>query len=183
MATTAAAEMAKARARRARCSCPRSRARTATLCVQRAQRKRQLTRSFARIYRIRTSPAVRVSALLSRLSFAFAQPGDTLPDVVLFEGTPNYGKANEARAAAAAMHRRLPRARAYAIARVWRRTLPLTLLRGAARAPPQLRLRDVFKGKKGILMAVPGAFTPGCSKARTHTHSHTHTHRGATNAS
>jgi len=27
-----------------------------------------------------------------------------------------------------------------------------------------VELTDVFKGKKGILFAVPGAFTPGCSK-------------------
>ena len=31
-----------------------------------------------------------------------AQPGDELPDVVLFEGTPGYGKANEARPRGAA---------------------------------------------------------------------------------
>eukprot|EP00050_Salpingoeca_kvevrii_P006176 m.287857 g.287857 ORF g.287857 m.287857 type:complete len:160 (+) comp11858_c0_seq1:129-608(+) len=27
-----------------------------------------------------------------------------------------------------------------------------------------VRLHDVFAGKKGVLFAVPGAFTPGCSK-------------------
>ena len=27
-------------------------------------------------------------------------------------------------------------------------------------------LRSIFAGKRGILFAVPGAFTPGCSKAR-----------------
>uniref|UniRef100_A0A1D2A0T5 Glutaredoxin-dependent peroxiredoxin n=1 Tax=Auxenochlorella protothecoides TaxID=3075 RepID=A0A1D2A0T5_AUXPR len=30
--------------------------------------------------------------------------------------------------------------------------------------PEKVSLRDLFKGKKGILVGVPGAFTPGCSK-------------------
>jgi hypothetical protein len=46
----------------------------------------------------------RVAAAEARRSDAAArarwQPGDELPDVVLFEGTPAYGKANEARRAA-----------------------------------------------------------------------------------
>jgi 2-Cys peroxiredoxin 5 len=31
-------------------------------------------------------------------------------------------------------------------------------------APKEVKLRELFAGKKGILFAVPGAFTPGCSK-------------------
>lgn len=50
--------------------------------------------------------------------------GDKLPDVMLTEGQPGYGK------------------------------------------PVEVSLRSLFAGKRGILFAVPGAFTPGCSKAR-----------------
>ncbi len=28
----------------------------------------------------------------------------------------------------------------------------------------KVNIADLFKGKKGIIFAVPGAFTPGCSK-------------------
>lgn len=65
----------------------------------------------------------RVRASCARLSImAKVKPGDQLPDVVLTEGAPDYGKGTD------------------------------------------VKLRDLFKGKKGILFAVPGAFTPGCSK-------------------
>ena len=30
--------------------------------------------------------------------------------------------------------------------------------------PVKVNIKDIFAGKKGILFAVPGAFTPGCSK-------------------
>lgn len=29
-----------------------------------------------------------------------------------------------------------------------------------------VNIADLFKGKKGVLFAVPGAFTPGCSQVR-----------------
>lgn len=38
----------------------------------------------------------------------------------------------------------------------------ITLFEGAPDGA--VNLKDVFKGKKGVLFAVPGAFTPGCSK-------------------
>ncbi len=68
-----------------------------------------------------------------------AQAGDSLPDVVLFEGAPNYGKATEARAP------RRPLRTQHS--RVWRRrALARAPLRALARAPlraltPPLRSR------------------------------------------
>eukprot|EP00043_Microstomoeca_roanoka_P017205 m.178857 g.178857 ORF g.178857 m.178857 type:complete len:184 (+) comp16598_c2_seq1:4641-5192(+) len=70
--------------------------------------------------------AVRTSALSARLSAPLlaatrtmvVKAGDSLPDVKLYENTPDNG----------------------------------------------VSIQSLFKGKKGILFGVPGAFTPGCSK-------------------
>lgn len=58
---------------------------------------------------VRTAPALKVAA------------GVPLPDVVLYEGQPNYAK------------------------------------------PIERRLGDLARGKRIALLAIPGAFTPGCS--------------------
>ena len=49
--------------------------------------------------------------------------GDTLPDVSMMEGQPDYGN------------------------------------------PVEVKLLELIKGKKVAIFAVPGAFTPGCSKS------------------
>ena len=43
-------------------------------------------------------------------------------------------------------------------------TLPtLTIKTNGAKGPEDLNTGDFFKGRKVVLFAVPGAFTPGCS--------------------
>lgn len=46
--------------------------------------------------------------------------------------------------------------------------LPLRLLRRrectSSPPPPQVSVKELFAGTKGVLFGVPGAFTPGCSK-------------------
>lgn len=62
---------------------------------------------------------------------------------------------------------------------LWLRPLPLTLcpsLQVGDAIPSvevfegepgnKVNLAELFKGKKGVLFGVPGAFTPGCSKVR-----------------
>lgn len=41
---------------------------------------------------------------------------------------------------------------------------PLTEIQPGTPPVKAVKLRDVFAGKKGVLVNVPGAFTPGCSK-------------------
>ena len=55
--------------------------------------------------------------MFSMLLF-FCQPGETLPDVTVYEGTPDK----------------------------------------------EVNIADLFRGKKGVLFSVPGAFNPSCSK-------------------
>ena len=84
--------------------------------------------------------------------------GDQLPDVKVAEGTPNYGPAKEVRRPCARQPLRGSRCRA--------RALPTCSAHALYPRPRQVSVRSLFAGKRGILFAVPGAFTPGCSKAR-----------------
>ena len=75
------------------------------------------------------------------------------------EGTPNYGPGTEVRR---------PARRAGRGAAVAARAQPTwTGAHLPYPRPRQVSVRSMFAGKRGILFAVPGAFTPGCSKART----------------
>ena len=46
-------------------------------------------------------------------------------------------------------------------------TLPSVLLH-EGNPKTTVDVKELFAGKKGILFAVPGAFTPGCSKVLQH---------------
>lgn len=63
------------------------------------------------------------STALNMSDVAEVKVGDSIPDVVLMEGSPDYGKPNG------------------------------------------VNLAELCKGKKVAIFAVPGAFTPGCSKS------------------
>lgn len=63
------------------------------------------------------------STALNMADVAEVKVGDSIPDVVLMEGSPDYGKPNG------------------------------------------VNLAELCKGKKVAIFAVPGAFTPGCSKS------------------
>ena len=48
----------------------------------------------------------------------------------------------------------------------------MTLFEGSPN--DKVNIADLFANKKGVLFAVPGAFTPGCSKVGEQIHMHRH---------
>ena len=69
------------------------------------------------------STTMKSTALQMTADVQEVKVGDSIPDVVLMEGSPDYGKPNG------------------------------------------VNLAELCKGKKVAIFAVPGAFTPGCSKS------------------